>query len=67
MRTTLDLPDETFRRLKAQAALRGHKLKELVVDISDHEQPPFRRMGGQHSGAWEATVPGHVRPRFRGM
>ena len=31
MRTTLDLPDETFRKLKAEAALRGFKLKELVT------------------------------------
>ena len=38
-----------------------------LLDISVHEQPPFRRMGGHRSGAWEATVPGHVRPRFRGM
>jgi hypothetical protein len=33
MRTTLDLPDETFRRLKAEAALRGYKLKELVAQF----------------------------------
>ncbi len=33
MRTTLDLPDETFRRLKAEAALRGYKLKELVTQF----------------------------------
>lgn len=33
MRTTLDLPDETFRQLKAQAALRGMKLKELVTQF----------------------------------
>ena len=33
MRTTLDLPDETFRQLKAQAALRGLKLKELVTQL----------------------------------
>ncbi len=33
MRTTLDLPDETFRQLKAQAALRGFKLKELVAQF----------------------------------
>lgn len=31
MRTTLDLPDETFRRLKAQAAYSGLKLKALVA------------------------------------
>ena len=33
MRTTLDLPDETFRQLKAQAALNGMKLKELVAQF----------------------------------
>ena len=51
MRTTLDLPDETFRLLKAQAALNGMKLKELVTQLIQHglvtgvtaplsEQPP---------------------------
>lgn len=33
MRTTLDLPDETFRQLKVQAALNGLKLKELVTEF----------------------------------
>ncbi len=33
MRTTLDLPDETFRQLKAQAALNGLMLKELVTQL----------------------------------
>ena len=33
MRTTLDLPDETFRQLKVQAALRGLKLKGLVTQF----------------------------------
>lgn len=33
MRTTLDLPDEIFRQLKAEAALRGLKLKELVTQF----------------------------------
>lgn len=31
MRTTLDLPDEVFRQLKAEAALRGAKLKDLIA------------------------------------
>jgi plasmid stability protein len=30
MRTTLDLPDELFRTLKARAALEGTTLKEIV-------------------------------------
>ncbi|TXT35414.1 MAG: hypothetical protein FD135_4920 [Comamonadaceae bacterium] len=33
MRITLDIPDDTFRQLKAQAALSGMKLKELVTQL----------------------------------
>ena len=45
MRTTLDLPDDTFRKLKAEAALRGYKLKELVTEfiergLNEGPQPP---------------------------
>jgi hypothetical protein len=36
MRTTLDLPDETFRQLKVRAALNGVKLKELVTQLIQH-------------------------------
>jgi len=32
MRTTVDLPDELFRRAKSEAALRGRKLKDLIED-----------------------------------
>jgi hypothetical protein len=32
MRTTIDLPDELFRRAKSEAALRGKKLKDLVEE-----------------------------------
>ena len=31
MRTTLDLPDPLFRRLKARAALDGMSLKDLIA------------------------------------
>lgn len=30
MKTTLEIPDELFRRAKVTAALRGQRLKELV-------------------------------------
>lgn len=33
MRTTLDLPDETFRQLKTEAALCGAKLKDLITEF----------------------------------
>jgi hypothetical protein len=31
MRTTIDLPDELFRRAKARAAIDGLKLKDLIT------------------------------------
>jgi hypothetical protein len=36
MKTTLEIPDELFREMKAAAALRGMKLKDFVtIAISD--------------------------------
>jgi hypothetical protein len=32
MRTTVEIPDELFRRAKSEAALRGRKLKDLVEE-----------------------------------
>jgi predicted component of type VI protein secretion system len=32
MKTTVEVPDELYRRAKAEAALRGRKLKDLVED-----------------------------------
>ena len=32
MRTTVDLSDEMYRRVKAEAALRGRKFKDLVEE-----------------------------------
>jgi hypothetical protein len=32
MRTTVDLSDDLYRRVKAEAALRGRKFKELVEE-----------------------------------
>jgi hypothetical protein len=32
MRTTIDIPDDLFRRCKATAALRGDSLKALVAE-----------------------------------
>jgi hypothetical protein len=51
MRTTLDLPDPLFRELKAHAAHKGLKLKELVTSFiesglhseSQGTSHPFKR------------------------
>jgi hypothetical protein len=44
MRTTVEIPDELFRRAKSEAALRGRKLKDLVEEglrlvLQDERQP----------------------------
>ena len=47
MRTTVDLPDELYRRAKAEAALRGRKLKDLVEEglrrVLEAPEPETRR------------------------
>jgi hypothetical protein len=32
MKTTVEVPDELYRRVKAEAALRGRKLKDLIEE-----------------------------------
>jgi hypothetical protein len=32
MKTTVEIPDELYRRAKAEAALRGRKLKDLIEE-----------------------------------
>jgi hypothetical protein len=48
MRTTIEIPDDLFRRAKATAALRGSTLKDLVVRALEREfarQPPELKKG----------------------
>ena len=62
MRTTVDIPDELFRKAKSEAALQGRKLKDLVEDglrlvlkknsasavIAEKKQPVKPRPGSLH-------------------
>jgi len=46
MRTTIEIPDELFRHVKASAALRGMTLKDLVIQAIEREynnNPPKKR------------------------
>jgi predicted DNA-binding ribbon-helix-helix protein len=45
MRTTVDIPDSIYRRLKSEAALRGCSVKELVLRgvKAELEEPRVRR------------------------
>jgi hypothetical protein len=48
MRTTVDLPDALFQRVKARAALRGMKLREFIAESLQralvNEMPKPRRI-----------------------
>jgi len=37
VRTTVDVPDPIFRKIKATAALRGVSLKEFLLSAVEHE------------------------------
>ncbi len=55
MKTTVEIPDELFRRAKATAALRGRKFKDLVEE-------GLRRVVETPDTAAEAdSVPGQAR------
>ncbi|MBV9561347.1 MAG: hypothetical protein JOY90_12990 [Bradyrhizobium sp.] len=46
MKTTIELPDELYRRAKAEAALRGRRLRDLVEEglrLALEAQPKTRR------------------------
>jgi hypothetical protein len=62
MRTTIDLPDALFRRVKAEAALRGMRLREFIAQsleesLAGNRIPtksrrvrlPLIRTGGKHT------------------
>jgi Antitoxin ParD len=49
MRTTLDIPDETYRRLKIKAAVEGKTIRKIVLqgilrEIDEQNTPPLPRL-----------------------
>ena len=47
MRTTVDIPDSTYRELKAKAARRGCSVKELILESVRNELHPLPRKRGR--------------------
>lgn len=47
MRTTVEIPDKLFRKVKATAALRGKRIKDLVEEglLLALESPQLRKSG----------------------
>lgn len=49
MRTTVDIPDETYRRLKVKAALQGSTVRQVLLrgiqsEIDEPRPAPVRRL-----------------------
>ena len=65
MKTTFDIPDELYRRAKAEAALRGRKFKDLVEEglrsvIEPHQErqrPRLAELMEQARGTVSSGVP----------
>jgi hypothetical protein len=47
MKTTVEMPDDLYRRAKAEAALRGRRLRDLIEEglrlVLDEKKPSRRR------------------------
>jgi hypothetical protein len=47
MKTTVEIPDDLYRQAKAEAALRGHKLRDLIEEglrlVLEAPRKPARR------------------------
>ena len=62
MRTTVDIPDSTYRELKAKAARRGCSVKELILESVRNElRPRSRRKGRIKLPILESRQPGTLR------
>jgi hypothetical protein len=49
MRTTLDIPDEAYRRLKIKAAVEGKTIRKIALrgilrEIDEQDAPPLPRL-----------------------
>jgi predicted component of type VI protein secretion system len=65
VKTTIEMPDDLYRAVKAEAALRGRKLKDmveeglrLVLASSRHHPPPsLARLMKKARGAINSGIP----------
>lgn len=60
MKTTLEIPDDLFRRTKAVAALRGETLKEFITEALEAHLEESDS-GSSSLRGWRSVF-GHARP-----
>ncbi|HET7102226.1 MAG TPA: hypothetical protein VFJ52_13820 [Terriglobia bacterium] len=63
MRTTVDIPDEVYRRLKVRAALEGQSVRQLVLRGIEHavEGPAVRPVRRLRTPILKLHRPGSIR------
>jgi hypothetical protein len=54
MKTTVDLPDELYRRVKSQAALGGQSVKSFLLDALREKLKDKRKPSGDRRG-WRSV------------
>jgi len=74
MKTTLEIPDEVFRRSKAAAAMRGESLKDFVTESlrvrleerspEEPSEPGWRRVFGKADPSAVAEVDAIIAEEF---
>lgn len=56
MKTTLDVPDQLYRQIKARAALKGQTIKSFFLDaIRDKLLAERGKKGGKEETGWRAV------------
>lgn len=72
VRTTVDLPDELYRRVKARAAMRGMKLKEYVAaalrdSLFERSDGELRETGTEYAAECSTLTEDCVLPLIAGQ
>jgi predicted component of type VI protein secretion system len=66
MKTTVEVPDDLYRQAKAEAALRGRKLKDLIEEglrlvlqspPEEHRPPDLARLMKRAQGVVDSGIP----------
>ena len=63
MRTTVDIPDETYRKLKVKAALEGETVRQIVLRgvLREIEQPTAKPVRRLTEPILKSYAPGSIR------
>ena len=63
MRTTVDIPDETYRKLKVKAALEGEAVRQIVLRgiLREIEQPVAKSTRRLTEPILKSYAPGSIR------